>query len=66
MEIWHILIGQALQLVATVAVLKTDNQWLKSEVKRVADSTQDDIERVERQLAGHDKRIRHVEIKIGA
>ncbi|MEQ3623602.1 MAG: hypothetical protein ABNH42_19800 [Marinobacter sp.] len=37
MEIWHILIGQALQLVATVAVLKTDNQWFKGEIKRLSD-----------------------------
>lgn len=33
MEIWHILIGQALQLLATVAVLKTDNQWLKQQIR---------------------------------
>lgn len=37
MEIWHILIGQALQLFATVAVLKTDNQWFKAEIKRLGD-----------------------------
>ncbi len=65
MEIWHLLIGQALQLVATVAVLKTDNQWLKAEIKRLGEWFQDDIERLEKRVEGHSVRIRNAEIKLG-
>lgn len=37
MELWHLIVGQVVQLIITVAALKNDSQWLKQQMRDLSE-----------------------------
>jgi len=36
-ELWHLIVGQVVQLIITVAALKNDSQWLKQQMRDLSE-----------------------------